>query len=49
MAGPKKGWPLLTYEKHLITKIGEILLSPINYLKLDIGFLFTSAVAACGS
>ncbi len=25
MARPKKGWPLLTYEKHLMTKIGEFL------------------------
>jgi hypothetical protein len=31
-ACPKKGWPLLTYEKHLVTKIGEILVSPIIIL-----------------
>lgn len=31
-ACPKKGRPLLTYEKHLVTKIGEILVSPIMIL-----------------
>ena len=27
-ACPKKSWPLLTYEKHLGTKVKEILLFP---------------------
>ncbi len=46
-AGPKKGWPLLTYEKHLVTKIAEFLYYanfPYKFITKRKKYLFTERI-----